>query len=57
MEVDAEGVTSKPVKTRSDRHHSGRKEHRVGKKKERNMMVFASERVRKAKMASKKKRK
>jgi len=56
MEVDAEGVTSKPVKTRSEKNHAGRKEHRVGKKKERNMMVFASERARKAKMASKKKR-
>ncbi|KAI1617495.1 hypothetical protein EDD36DRAFT_3160 [Exophiala viscosa] len=55
MELDGEGVSMKPSKSRSDKARSiSRKAHKVSKRKPRNSMVFASERARKAKMATKK---
>lgn len=56
MELDGEGVSMKPSKSRSDKDkaRSSRKAHKVSKRKPRNSMVFASERARKAKMTSKK---
>ncbi|EXJ86554.1 hypothetical protein A1O3_03507 [Capronia epimyces CBS 606.96] len=54
MEVDAQGAKMKPVKSQSQSAH---KEHRVTKKKERNSMVFASEKARSRRAASKRKTK
>ncbi|KAL6245099.1 hypothetical protein RBB50_007874 [Rhinocladiella similis] len=56
MEVDADGAKTKSAESRSKKSRSNAKGHRVSKRKPRNMMVFASERARKAKMASKPKR-
>ena len=53
MDIDAQ--RSKSIKSKSDPKQR-RKEHRISKKKPRNQMTFASERARKAKIASKKSR-
>ncbi|KIW10297.1 hypothetical protein PV08_11259 [Exophiala spinifera] len=56
MEVDADGTKSKSTNPRSKKSRSNAKVHKVSKRKPRNLMVFASERARKAKMASKAKK-
>lgn len=51
-EMDVDGLQAKSVKPKVD-HKQRRKEHRISKKKPKHQMVFASERARKAKLASK----
>jgi len=53
MEIDAQGSKMKPVKARPEKAGAKRREHKVSKRKSKNSIVFASERARKAKMASK----
>ncbi|KAJ9623382.1 uncharacterized protein PV06_02677 [Exophiala oligosperma] len=56
MEVDADGAKTKSTKPRSKKSQSNGKVQKMSKRKPRNLMVFASERARKAKMVSKAKR-